>query len=388
MDQVLATIPREVEQLLKFVKCRRDALASTVFDPRKPRPYLHADRWLLASLLQKAIRRSDVDVARRAGHQLLYCDPSRLWRRLMVVGLEDIGIGDGEAASLLIALSALPQARALLGSQTNALDAAIKIACDAVKERSGDAFGSIAKEMEQESGHSLEELPQNAKMAVLSYGHLPWRRRLRAAFLLGREWAPAEQRKAQFMEMADIFRAAGVPELLLSACLLYRGKSDDLLPLYVPLVYCLWLGQGSSRCLRTISCPSALIGEVPAYGFDPLHTRLGRRAVDVWLKSYLTRPPFSASQVAIALWNMEAAASRHVLSWSLGEEIKEHGHAADLLNRGLAPSHHEEIAVWVSEQATVLHFARRAVWDVACSVRQEATPVEIVLEEKDNSHDG
>ncbi len=305
----------------------------------------------------------------------------------MVVGLEDIGIGDPEAAALLIAWAGCPQARSLFQSQTVALDAALRLACEAVKERSGDACGSIAKEMEQESGHSLESVPQMTKLAVLGYGHLPWRRRLRAGFLLGRDWAPAQDRKAQFLEIADVFRAAGVPELLLSACMLYRGKSDDLLPLYVPLMYCLWLGQGSPSSLRTVTLTANFVGDLPAYAFDPLHTRLGRRAVDVWLKSYLPSPRYSASQVAIALWNLESGACRQVLSWPLGEEVKEHGAAADLLNCGLTASRHEEITAWVNEELPILHYARQAVWDVARTQNLAlAGPSHVIAEEKERNY--
>jgi hypothetical protein len=386
MDQAIASASLEVEQLLEFVNTRREELAGISFEPRKPRPYLGADRWLLASLVQKSIRRSDIDTARRAGHQLLFLDPARLWRRLMVVGLEDIGIADVNAASFLIGLAALPRARALWGSPTCVLDAALHIACDANKERSGDAFGSIVKEMEQESGHSLEGLPRTAKLAVLSYGYLPWRRRLRAAFLLGREWVPAEERKAQFIEMAEIFRAAGVPELLLSACLLYRGKSDDLLPLYVPVAYSLWLGHGGVRCISNASCAAPLIDAVPAYGFDPLHTRLGRRAIDVWMKSYITTPPFSASQVAIAQWNMESAACRRIMNWQLSDEIRAHGQAADLLHRGLSPDRHEEITDWVCAQQPILQQARSAVWEIARAADQYRA-CDSVLERKGNGND-
>jgi hypothetical protein len=277
----------------------------------------------------------------------------------------------------------------LFGSPLAALDAILEIACGSLKDRSGDIFGSIAKEMGQESGHSLEGLPVPAKMAVLSYGYLPWRRRLRAAFLLGRDWAPAEQRKAQFLEMAEIFRAAGVPEILLSACLLYRGKSDDLLPLYVPLAYCLWLGQGGRTSVCNTSCFAPLVGgTVPAYGFDPLHTRLGRRAIDVWVKSYLAPLPFSPGQIAIALWNIESAACRQSLAWPLAVEMRAHGEAADLLNRGLAPSQHGEINDWVCGQAPILMRAREAVWEVALAAQNSSAENEIILEQKGNGNDG
>jgi hypothetical protein len=108
-----------------------------------PRPFHHADPHLLASAMQKAVRRGDTEIARRAGHQLLAMDRSRFWRRLAVVALEDIGIADIEAAAELVAIALLPAARRLFGSDAAALDHALVRGCTAVKDRSGDHLGSI-----------------------------------------------------------------------------------------------------------------------------------------------------------------------------------------------------------------------------------------------------
>ena len=53
-----------------------------------------ADRWVLASNLQKAIRRGLVPVAEATAIRLLAVDPQYFWRRLLVIGYEDIGYGD------------------------------------------------------------------------------------------------------------------------------------------------------------------------------------------------------------------------------------------------------------------------------------------------------
>ena len=52
------------------------------------------DRWLLASALQKAIRRGSVGIAVGTALEVLDLNASYLWRRLCVVALEDIGFGD------------------------------------------------------------------------------------------------------------------------------------------------------------------------------------------------------------------------------------------------------------------------------------------------------
>lgn len=321
--------------------------------------------WLLASLLQKAVRRGDLTVARRAGHQLLHADPNRLWRRLMVVALEDIGLGDPEAAASLVGLAAVPETRRLFANPEEALDVALRLACDAIKDRTGDHFGSIAREMIS-APHSLTLASTNARLAVLLSSYLPWRRRLRAALLLGEDEAPAAQRLAAYEPLSEGFRALGVPGVLMDACELYRYKARDPLPLFVPLGFGLWLSQGASRATITHSVPpSEAIGGIPDYAFDPLHTRLGRRAVDLWLRSYLQRPPFETRQIAAALWNLESGVCSKTLDWGLGQEIAEQAWGADLIAVGVPAGRHEALKVWVLQERSVLICARKAAWESA-----------------------
>lgn len=54
----------------------------------------NADRWILASNLQKAIRRGLAHTAVATAYRLLQIDARYFWRRLLVVAYEDIGYGD------------------------------------------------------------------------------------------------------------------------------------------------------------------------------------------------------------------------------------------------------------------------------------------------------
>src|SRR6266567_2853282 len=55
---------------------------------------LRCDRWIASSLLQKSIRRGEVELAQRAACTLHAFDRSAIWRRLVVIACEDIGVGD------------------------------------------------------------------------------------------------------------------------------------------------------------------------------------------------------------------------------------------------------------------------------------------------------
>ncbi len=57
----------------------------------KPRS---SDKWVLASNLQKAIRRGLVDTALGTAIKLVSVDKLYFWRRLLVIGYEDVGLSD------------------------------------------------------------------------------------------------------------------------------------------------------------------------------------------------------------------------------------------------------------------------------------------------------
>ena len=81
-------MPSGPDLILQHLRDSSHELARHTADLDPPLPFLHADLYLLSSLVQKAIRRGDLLVARRAGHQLYALDKQRLWRRLAVAALE------------------------------------------------------------------------------------------------------------------------------------------------------------------------------------------------------------------------------------------------------------------------------------------------------------
>jgi hypothetical protein len=60
-------------------------------------PTLAIDPWVASSLLQKAIRRGDVDLAERAAFTLSRYRGQGIWRRLVVIAFEDVGVGSVDA---------------------------------------------------------------------------------------------------------------------------------------------------------------------------------------------------------------------------------------------------------------------------------------------------
>ena len=366
----------ELDELVGCFSDRwRDPTAIKVVRPTDP--FEGADRWLLASLFQKAIRRGEADLAYRAGHQLLGIDRQRLWRRLMVVALEDIGIGNIEVAALLVATATRSKLRRLIGDDAGALQYVVEEACAATKDRTGDHLGSIVglEPIPDAERVVLNGASQSALLAIVTAPPIPLAQRVRAALIVaGRYDAdPVKSSAPNFGAVFEIFRELAVPDILVSACSTYAARARDLLPVAVPLAWCAWNRAGASEQVITHDIPQAdMVGDLPDYAFDPLHTRLGKRAVDLWLRSYPMKLPWTPRQVAAALWNAEAALSDRTLGWKLGDEVQQRAYRADLLACGLPIELHAKLVDWIANEHAALTVARRTVWESAARVSGEA----------------
>jgi hypothetical protein len=285
--------------------------------------------------------------------------------------LEDIGIGDVETAAELVGIGLLPAARKLMGGDLPALDHGLARACSAAKDRTADHLASIIgrEPLPGADRAMLRAASGNALLAVIASSTAPWTRRLHAAALASGRSDPMHPGAPGIAAVLALFAEMGVPDLLIAACTAYAARQRDLLPVLVPFAWLMREPGFLDRVVVIHDLPATeMIDGWPSYVFDPLWTRTGKRAVRLWLKSYLTIPQFSERQVAAALWNAEAALCDRTLCWPLGDEIRQRAHAADLSYRGLPVARHAELMEWVMRERPALTAARAAVF---ASVRRE-----------------
>ena len=364
--------------LFRFIADRADELSAISIDTAPPAPFVHADPYLLASAVQKAIRRGDLTIARRAAHQLYALDRQRLWRRLAVVGLEDLGIADIDVAAELIAISTLTAARRLLGGDIPALDIALTRACAAAKDRTGDHLASIISRepLDNMDRVAIRTASPTALLAMLASADLSWTRRLHAAVIASGRSDTVQLVAPNIGAVFDVLRELGAPALLITTCQAYAARQRDALPILVPFAAVL----AATRCTgapprdpKIVSHdlpPVEMISGWPSYVFDPNWTRIGRRATELWLRSYMMKQPWLPRQVAAALWNAESALCDRTFDWHMSDELRQRAHRADLLARGLPAQHHAELHAWITRERPVLTAARQAAFDSA--VRQSA----------------
>jgi hypothetical protein len=325
------------------------------------------DKHLLASLLQKAIRRGDLSVAGRAARRLLEIDRPRLWRRLMVTALEDIGIGDVEASVLLIAAATNGRWRACLGGDELLLSHLLPRACSAIKDRSGDHILSIINHepvVDLDYG-ALKGASLSALLAIVAMPSLPVLYRIRAALLAAGRYSLTggctPDAKNDGAELFETFEDLGTPPVLVEACRLYARRSRDALGFIIPCVWSVWQSEGASTTQISHRLLSAeVLDGMPLYAMDPLRTRLGREAVRRWAKEFKTCP-WTLAQLGIALWNFESAACDRTLVWTSGEVFRGQGQRADLVARHVPLDQHEAIGTFMVSHYEALNAVRRTL---------------------------
>ena len=102
------------------------------------------DGWLVSSALQKACRRNNVAEALRCVKVLVAADAPRLWRRVAVIAMEDIGNAGFDAIADAIFASRSKVWRDAHGGDLHVATYVVSGLCTAVKCRAADDLGLVA----------------------------------------------------------------------------------------------------------------------------------------------------------------------------------------------------------------------------------------------------
>jgi hypothetical protein len=105
--------------------------------PPSPTP-VNVSPWVGMSVLQKSIRRGQEDLALRAAATLLRDAPEKLWRRLVCIAYEDVGVASLETVALATAAQAGQRARHDLGGEWQVASTLVSELSRAPKCRAAD----------------------------------------------------------------------------------------------------------------------------------------------------------------------------------------------------------------------------------------------------------
>ena len=129
---------------------------------------LDTSPWLAMSLMQKAIRRGQDQIALRAAATLLQDSPDRLWRRCGITAFEDIGVADLDVVAEVTAALPGKSHRARLGGEWPVTSAIVSRMAAATKCRAADDLLTAAEghpALESARQHLWQSSPPSAPNA-------------------------------------------------------------------------------------------------------------------------------------------------------------------------------------------------------------------------------
>jgi hypothetical protein len=240
--------------------------------------------YLAASVLQKAVRRSETALALRAAATLLRSDPAKLWRRLAGITFEDVGLADLDCVALVMAATAGKKQREQFGSEWRIASLVVARMCDAPACRAADdLFIGISHFHELEdlrgdlAGEDLSEHLSRvqgraallgASLAALHASGVRWN---------GQVEGGTSNPKALFAAM----RSAGVEPKIMDLAVQGFRRTREALPVLLPL---LSLARPSGELpVADDEFPPVVIGRsgIPTYCYDAATRIGGDRGMDV-----------------------------------------------------------------------------------------------------------
>lgn len=287
---------------------------------------LRVDPWVASSALQKAIRRGEVELAQRAAVILHKHRGPGVWRRLMTVAIEDVGIADVALIGEVSRLATDKNLRAILGSESDLLnELCIKLAI-APKDRSADYLYSVSTPALRDGSKNVEPLIREAA----------------AALALCTSAAKPMQLKEDAVRRLIASQKTRLPEVLEEIVTRFARTGGHP---FVLMLLPLWTAfSAAGECtISTDELPeTAFINGTPSYVFDK-HTAAGKqaisrfarenpmvsRALSVWV------PQANRTDVALtAAFYADAVPVARRLEWPLSKSLFAAGLGADMAEAG------------------------------------------------------
>jgi hypothetical protein len=301
-----------------------------------------ADPWIVSSLLQKSIRRSEIEIAQRAALTLFKSRGSAIWRRFMVIAFEDVGIGSIDAVTMTVAVGSDAACRKACGGDLRVAVHLAGVLANAPKDRSADHLAgakdhpALAGFVQAMANASIALLLSSVRDTALDLTH-----RAVATWLASGIGVDDGIARGNLEKLLALFRDAGVPEGLVAATGIAAGRTREPITVMVPLI---WLAAATSQ-QSVCDCPVPPLtraGGVPLYALDE-HTRLGREAI--WrfacendsVRACLERfAPANRRRAAnVAAFYADAAPVTCRLMWDQSRTLETFGTERDLLLAGV-----------------------------------------------------
>lgn len=332
-----------------------------------------SDRWLLASALQKCIRRGLLEDTADVAIALFSADREYAWRRLRVIAVEDIGLGDIHLVAAVMAVAGKRQVRDALGDLqlfvwlAQSLAAAMKdrTACDLLcwSEFSPQVASVRVK---------LLKLPLQWEPLALDGCAPMWQRltalQLLAGFSVRTHAGYRMLSRANSEAVRRVVEALQLPPMVAFATL--KGSGTELLNVALPFAYLL----RDAAHVRPIHLVELGLHAAPRIGgfIAPSfckHTRVGLRALrmllhgDAELRGMLSQSGATDATKALglALFQVESGLLDRVEDYA--PKVRIEAERAELAHFGMTDDAAcAALRMLLIERLPALNKARRTAW--------------------------
>ena len=301
------------------------------------------DAYTASSLLQKAIRRGDADLAVQAGGVLLRLRGKMIWRRLTLIAYEDVGVGDPDLCVDVTLLATDAERRITVGADHDIALELVRRLAMAPKNREADYLicTSIQAPRTNLVRARLGGLSVSERGRVAADPQKPILERSVAAWMASgiNGGGPKVLDHGDLQGMMLLLSAGGAHAGVCDAASVAARLTQEPIVLMVPLLSAL-LHERRERLVLVDECPPPpqYPRGVPTYTFDK-HTRIGKAAIAALLRENVQVrqclgeyvPEFRALDVAaMASFYVDAVPLLRRSAWSQSDELYSLGLQTDM----------------------------------------------------------
>lgn len=327
------------------------------------------DPWVASSLLQKAIRRGESERACHAAANLYRLRGKGIWKRLVTIAFEDVGIADPKLLLDLVSLASDERLRATIGTEPDLLDEICIRLAKSPKDRSADYVFSIATRCEpcMEEHQAQRRAGLNSLMSVVRDEGQPLVRKARAILELATIDGAGERLipPTKIQKLLDhLFGDLATTQLINATFLAAQMRAHPIVLL--PLL----LNSESVEDATVVEArtpPADVIGGVPLYAFDKF-TSVGKQAIGLFarecpeLRAILTDQCAErdwSSVAAMGVFYAEGYLTARQFNWNMSRRLESLGMRADFAHAGANLSNVSDIVRAVGSNLPFLNQIRR-----------------------------
>lgn len=314
-----------------------DIIASVIFDLERqlhhrqselPASLPATSPWLATALLQKSVRRGRTDLALAAAALLLQAAPDRLWRRLAIIAVEDVGLGDLDAVYLTVVAGAQRRRLAKRYHRWHLVSLIVMRLSEAMKCRCTDDLHVVSEDCPEWGDHRLElaDLPFGDLLDVVAGSDPIERRAIALRYAMGTELVAVTsdlaRRRGHPQAMFEFLCERGLPHTLVEISREAYRQTGEVICAFLPLLWSAF--EGSEVTTRSDQFPpETMISRIPSWALDKF-TREGRAAMAQFLAGGSTTSQWLRSHIAIrdrmsmlghALFRVESGLVKDRIIW-------------------------------------------------------------------------